>query len=131
MPSRGSRIAAFTAAWERPDQFSKVVSWVGSFTNQAAGENGRDGGHNYPSLIRRTTPPKNIRVLIQDGAMDSDNNQGNWNQSNYAMVAALRYQGYDVRYEFGQGPHSDKHGIAIFPETLRWLWRDWRDYPKN
>ena len=33
-------ICAFTVAWERPDQFSKVLSWIGSFTNIAARQDG-------------------------------------------------------------------------------------------
>src|SRR5581483_1641237 len=51
--SSSGGICAFTVAWERPDQFSKVLSWVGSFTNLAAGKSGHDGGHNYPPMIRR------------------------------------------------------------------------------
>lgn len=39
-------ICAFTVAWQRPDQFSKVVSHVGSFTNIR-------GGHVYPDQIGR------------------------------------------------------------------------------
>src|SRR5947207_1114602 len=70
-------ICAFTVAWERPNEFSKVISWTGSFTNIAAGEDRHSGGHNYEALVRRT-PKKPIRVILQDGANDLDNVNGNW-----------------------------------------------------
>lgn len=119
-------ICAFTAAWERPDQFGKVVSWIGSFTNIAAGATLRDGGHNYPALIRRT-PKKPIRVFLQDGSNDLDNQAGHWWLGNLQMEKALAFAGYDYKAVWGEGYHSHRHGRAIFPDTLRWLWRDHRD----
>ncbi len=108
-------ICAFTAAWERPDDFSKVLSHVGSFTNIR-------GGHVYPSLLRKA-PPRPIRVLLQDGAGDLDNQHGNWPLANQEMAAALKFAKYDYRFEFGTGGHNGKHGGAILPDSLRWLWR--------
>ena len=112
-------ICAFTVAWERPQAFSKVLSHVGSFTNIR-------GGHVYPALIRQT-PPKPIRVFLQDGAKDLDNQFGNWPLANQEMAAALRFAKYDHRFEMGEGGHDGKHGGAILPESLRWLWRDHPD----
>lgn len=111
-------IAAFTVAWERPDQFGKVVSHIGSFTNIR-------GGHAYPALIRKTKPAKPLRVFLQDGEADLDNLHGNWPLANREMAAALKFAGYDHTLVFGAGGHSGAHGGAIFPDTLRWLWRDW------
>ena len=114
-----SGIAAFTLAWEHPESFRKVVSWIGSFTNIR-------GGYVYPAMIRKTKPsPKPIRVFLQDGSSDLDNLHGNWPLSNQDMAAALKFAGYDYKFEFGTGSHSPKHGASIFPDTLRWLWRDW------
>lgn len=110
-------IAAFTVAWERPDKFRKVISWIGSFTNIR-------GGHVYPALIRKTER-KPLRVFLQDGSNDLDNMHGHWPIANQDMAAALKYAGYDYKFEFGTGSHSAKHGAAILPDTLRWLWRDW------
>jgi enterochelin esterase family protein len=120
-------ICAFTVAWERPDQFSKVLSWVGSFTNIASGKTLREGGHNYEALVRKTLPRKPIRVFLQDGANDLDNANGNWPLANQTLARSLQYAGYDYKFEFGQGFHSNRHGRAILPDSLRWLWRD---YPK-
>ena len=112
-------IAAFTVAWERPDAFRKVVSHIGSFTNIR-------GGYVYPGLIRKSKKePKPLRVFLQDGSNDLDNLHGNWPLANQDMAAALKFAGYDYDFAFGEGGHSPKHGGAIFPETLRWLWRDW------
>jgi enterochelin esterase family protein len=113
-------ICAFTVAWERPDAFSKVLSHVGSFTNIR-------GGHVYPALIRKTKAhPKPIRVFLQDGSHDLDNDAGNWPLSNQQMALALKFAGYDFRFEFGTEAHNGKHGGAILPESLRWLWRDYK-----
>ena len=111
-------ICAFTVAWQRPDAFSKVLSHVGSFTNIR-------GGHVYPALIRKTDP-KPIRVFLQDGSGDLDNQHGNWPLANQEMAAALKFAKYDYRFEYGTGAHSGKHGGAILPESLRWLWHDHR-----
>lgn len=109
-------ICAFTVAWERPDQFRKVFSTIGSFVNLA-------GGNAYPSLIRKTEK-KPIRVFLEDSSGDNDNPFGNWPIANKQMDAALRYMGYDVRFDFVEGyGHNSKHGGSIFPEAMKWLWR--------
>ena len=117
-------ICAFTAAWERPDQFGKVVSWIGSFVNLQGGKSGIAGGHNYPPMIRKTKgSPKPVRVFLQDGANDIDNQFGNWPLANQGMASALRFAGYEYRFVFGQGNHSDRHMRALLPDALRWLWQ--------
>jgi enterochelin esterase family protein len=118
-------ICAWTVAWERPDQFRKVLSWVGSFTNIASGKTRREGGHNYEALIRKS-PKKPIRVFLQDGANDLDNNNGNWPLANQQMAKALEFARYDYKFVYGNGFHSNRHGRAILPESLRWLWRDYK-----
>lgn len=121
-------ICAFTAAWQRPDQFNKVASFVGSFVNLQGGKTGIEGGHNYPTLIRKTKgSPKPIRVFQGDGANDLDNPFGNWPLANMEMDKALSWAGYDHKFVFGQGFHGDRQMRAIFPDTLKWLWRDWHE----
>ena len=115
-------ICAWTVAWERPNEFSKVLSWVGSFTNIASGKTGREGGHNYEAMIRKT-PKKPIRVFLQDGSNDLDNNNGNWPLANQQMAKSLEFAGYDFKFIYGHGFHSNRHGRAILAESLKWLWR--------
>lgn len=123
-------ICAWTVAWERPDAFHRVLSWVGSFTNIASGKTRREGGHNYEALIRKT-PRKPIRVFLQDGANDLDNANGNWPLANQQMAKALEFAHYDYKFVFGQGFHSNRHGRALLPESLRWLWRGYDQIPRE
>lgn len=109
-------ICSFTVAWERPDQFRKVLSTIGSFTNIR-------GGNKYPELVR-SSEKKPIRVFMQDGANDLNNQFGSWPEANKAMSAALTEKGYDHKFVFGEGTHNPKHGASILPDALRWLWRD-------
>lgn len=112
-------LVSFTVAWHRPDAFSKVVSHVGSYTRFM-------GGSMYPHLIRATRGnPKPIRVFLQDGENDINLAEGNWALANLQMDSALMFARYDYRFEMGTGGHDLKHGGAIFPDTLRWLWRDY------
>ncbi len=109
-------ICAFTAAWERPDLFSKVMSHFGSYTNIR-------GGDRYPAIIR-AAPNKNLRVFLQDGSNDLVNQFGNWYQANLQMEAALKFKNYDYKAVWGDGGHTAKHGSSILPDSMRWLWRD-------
>ncbi len=109
-------ICAFTAAWFYPEHFHKVMSHIGSFTDIR-------GGHNYPSMIRKQEK-KELRVFMQDGSQDLNNEHGNWWLANLQMESALQYRRYDYRFVEGTGGHSGNHGGAILPESLAWLWRD-------
>jgi enterochelin esterase-like enzyme len=121
-------IAAFTVAWNRPDQFRKVISVVGSFTNLARDS---EGGHTYPDLVL-AADKKPIRVFLQDGRNDN-RGQGrggaydqkrDWFYQNVRLADALTKKGYDLNYAWGIGLHGQKQGGAIMPDMLRWLWRD-------
>ena len=129
-------ICAFTVAWQRPDEFRKVISTIGSFTNIM-------GGHLYPDLIRNSDR-KPIRIFLQDGLNDNRGIRGrgpdrhydpnwDWHSQNIKMVQALTEKGYDVNYAWGIGTHSNKQGGAIMPDMLRWLWRDYprKDDPRD
>lgn len=109
-------ICAFTAAWEHPEYFSKVLSHIGSYTNIR-------GGNNYPSIIRKHKK-KDIKIFMQDGTNDLNNEHGNWWLANLEMESALQFKGYEFKFEKGSGTHSGKHGGSILPESLIWLWSD-------
>ena len=117
-------IAAFTVAWERPNDFRKVLSMIGSFTNLR-------GGHAYADIVRKSEK-KPIRIYLQDGRNDNrgigrDGNydeKRDWFFQNVRLMQALHEKGYDLNYQWGIGRHSQKHGGAIFPDMMRWLWRD-------
>jgi enterochelin esterase family protein len=117
--SSSGGICAFTVCWQRPDQFRKCFTTVGSFTNIR-------GGNQYPDLVLAASK-KPIRIFQQDGANDIVNQFGSWPEANKAMAKALAEKGYDHQFVFGEGVHSSHHGTQIFPDAMRWMWRD---YPK-
>ena len=110
-------IAAFSAAWHRPDAFRRVFSAIGTYV-------GLRGGDQFPTLVRKTEA-KPIRVFLEDGRGDLNNYTGDWWVANQDMLSALEYAGYDVAHRWGEGAHNSKHATAIFPDAVRWLWRDW------
>ncbi len=131
-------IAAFTAAWQRPDYFRRVISMIGSYTSigyspAADGKPMIPGGDLYPTLIRKN-PIKPIRIYLQDGDKDLSNEHGNWFLANQQMLSAFEYANaradragtlgtrYEVKHNWGDGAHSDQHGGALLPEILRWIW---------
>jgi enterochelin esterase-like enzyme len=107
---------AFTAAFHRPDEFGNVISHCGSFINIL-------GANNLPSMVRRE-PRKPIRVWHQSGKRDVDIVYGNIPIANHDLDAALKYRRYDSMFVFGTGGHTLRHGGAVLPETLRWIFRD-------
>ena len=109
-------ICAFTAAWQRPDQFQKVMSHCGSYTDIR-------GGHNYPFYIRQWAK-KPLKVFLQSGENDLETQFGNWWLANLQMASALAWREYDYRFVGGKGKHDGEHGGAIFPDSLRWLFQD-------
>ncbi len=136
-------ICAFTVAWQRPDQFRKVISCIGSYTSIAyrPATNGQPmipGGDLYPTLIRKN-PIKPITIFLQDGSHDLSNEHGNWFLANQQMLSALEWANanadlhkdpgarYRINHEWGEAGHSDGHGGAILPDIFRWLWQDYRN----
>jgi enterochelin esterase family protein len=112
-------VGAFTVAWERPDAFSKIISHIGSYTRLQRGSE-------YPYRIRLTRGnPKPIRVFLQDGANDINIFEGDWTLANILMDSALKFARYDYRFELGTGGHDLRQAGEIFPDTLRWIWRDY------
>ena len=117
--SSSGGIAAFTAAWNRTDAFHRVLSFIGSYTNLR-------GGDIYPNLIRKMEP-KPLRVFLQDGRNDLNLYAGAWLLANQSMASALKYSGYESTLMVSTEGHNSKHGAAILPDALRWLWKD---YPR-
>lgn len=131
-------ICAFTVAWHKPDAFRNVISIIGSYTSigykpASAKAPMIPGGDLYPGLIRKS-PIRPLRIFLQDGSNDIDNEHGNWFLANQQMLAALMWANkhadenndkgarYDIKHVWGNGDHSDKHGGVLLPEILRWMW---------
>lgn len=117
-------ICAFNAAWQQPDQFSRVISWIGSFAGIQWHPGLIDGGNVFPNKVR-TEPKRNIRVWLQDGSEDLENQYGSWPLQNVQLANSLKMREYDFHFSFGHGTHSSAHGSAEFGEEMTWLWRDY------
>ena len=117
--SSSGAVCAFTAAWENPEEFQRVFSAIGTYV-------GLRGADRYDILVRKHEP-KPLRIFMQDGSGDLNIYAGDWWKANESMERALTFAGYDVNHVWGTGGHNGLHGTAVFPEAMRWLWRD---YPK-
>jgi enterochelin esterase family protein len=135
-------IAAFTVAWRHPEAFGKVISLIGSYVSigfqEPSAANGMQwvpGGQDYPALIRRSGI-RPLKIFLQDGANDLDNEWGDWYLANQQMVKAMNYANrvadergdagprYEVWPVWTGGGHSDADGGALLPDALRWLWSE-------
>jgi gluconolactonase len=118
-------VGAFMAAWNRPDQFHRVLSFIGTYVSMK-------GADSLPALIRKTEP-KPLRIFLQDGSGDhivpaepwGTFYAGSWPINNQVMFEAFEYAGYDAKLVIGSEGHNMKQGAAILPDALRWLWRDY------
>ncbi len=115
--SSSGAVCAFTAAWERPDSFRRVFSSIGTYV-------GLRGANDYPTLVRKFEP-KPIRIFLQDGSNDLNIYGGDWWMANQEMERALRFAGYEVNHAWGTGGHDHRQADQVFPDAMRWLWKDW------
>ena len=118
--SSSGAVCAFTVAWEKPQEFSRVFSAIGTYV-------GLRGADRYDILIRKHET-KPLRIFLQDGSNDLNIYAGDWWKANESMERALAFAGYDVKHVWGEGGHNGRHGTAVFADAMRWLWRD---YPKK
>ncbi len=115
--SSSGAVCAFTAAWERPAEFSRVFSAIGTYV-------GLRGADRYSTLIRKYEP-KPIRVFLQDGSNDLNIYGGDWWKANETIERALTFSGYEVKHVWGEDGHSGRQGTSVFPDAMRWIWKDW------
>jgi hypothetical protein len=115
-------IAAFNAAWHRPDLFGKVFTGVGTFVAMR-------GGNDLQALVRKTEPLP-LRIFIQDGTNDVWNPLfGHWYEGNRMMASALEFAGYDMQCDWSDGGHNVTRSTQIFAQVMEWMWRDWPAAP--
>jgi enterochelin esterase family protein len=119
-------ICSFNAGWQTPDQFSRVISWIGSFGSIQWKEdpNNPDGGQDYPEKVLRESK-RNLRVWLEDGSEDLETRYGSWPLANLRLANALKLKEYDFHLSFGKGTHNSAQGAAEFPAEMIWLWRDY------
>ncbi|MFT5496527.1 MAG: gluconolactonase [Kiritimatiellia bacterium] len=114
-------IAAFTAAWERPDAFSRVYAASGSFVAFR-------GGHEYPTLVRKFEA-KPIRSYLTTGMRDMENCAGDWYLLDQEMDKALKFSDYDYFFRTIDGGHVAGY-MDFWQEAMAYLWKDWPERVK-
>ena len=117
-------ICSFNAAWQHPEEFSRVLSTIGSFTSIQWHPGQIDGGNVYPNKVRKEAK-RNIRVYLQDGSEDLENDHGSWPLQNIQLANSLKLKGYDFHLQFGNGSHNGADANSQLPLSLSWLWRDY------
>ena len=118
-------ICAFNVAWYYPDQFSRVLSHIGSYSGDPVASGKESGRRLYCSFTRPARPKKNLRVWMSDGADDQEGPPGSWPLNNIQLANSLKLKGYDFHFRFGVSMHAIAQGAMDLPESLTWLWRDY------
>jgi sugar lactone lactonase YvrE/enterochelin esterase-like enzyme len=121
--SSSGAICAFTAAWERPEAFTRVFTVVCTMV-------GLRGANEYPTLIRKYEP-KPLRIFQQDGSNDNNIYGGDWWMANQELERSLTFMGYEHDHVWGEGSHNGKQGTAVFPDAMRFLWKGWPEPVKT
>jgi len=137
MGGSSGAICAWTMAWFHPERYHKVLSYSGTFVNQASPLDPKTphGGWEYHATLIPKTAKKPIRIWMEVGEKDlhfddAENTWHNWPLANNRMAAALKKKGYDYRYVFAMDAHHVDPRVVkqTLPAALEWLWRD---YPKQ
>ncbi len=117
-------ICSFNAAWLHPEQYSRVLSTIGSYTSIQWHPGQIDGGNVYPNKVRKEAK-RNIRVYLQDGSEDLENDHGSWPLQNIQLANSLKLKDYDFHLQFGNGSHNGADANSQLPMSLAWVWRDY------
>lgn len=126
---------AFTMAWFHPERYRRVLSYSGTFVNQASPEDPSTprGAWEYHAKLVAHAGRKPIRIWMEVGEKDlhfDDPEQSwhNWPLANRRMAKVLKAKGYRYQYVFAEdAKHVDGRVIAeTLPEALEWLWLGYR-----
>lgn len=114
-------ITAFTAAWHRPEAFSRVYAASGSWVAFR-------GGHEFPTMVRKFEA-KPIRAYLTTGMRDMENAAGDWFLLDQEMDKALKFSGYDYQFRIINGGHVAGY-MDHYQEAMAYLWKGWPEKVK-
>jgi enterochelin esterase-like enzyme len=139
--------AAFSMAWWHPDYFRKVITYSGTFIDQASPENPlyphgcacyHDVDPANPAmppngLIMQATTNEPIRMWLESAQNDNQVGGGLYHDFRLAsqrMAASFKAKGYHYHYDYAQNAgHDDGKVIAqTLAQAILWVWRG---YPIN
>jgi enterochelin esterase-like enzyme len=130
-------VAAFTMAWYHPELYHRVITYSGTYVNQASPFDPATphGAWEYHEHLIPASAPKPIRLWFEVGDRDNYNPNSlrdgmhDWVVANHRMAQALQAKGYHYQYVFAlNAGHTDRRVRAqTLPEALEWVWRG---YPR-
>jgi enterochelin esterase-like enzyme len=131
--------AAFTMAWYHPELYHRVITYSGTYVNQASPFNpdAPHGAWEYPEHLIPESPRKPIRLWMEVGDRDNYNpnplhdGMHDWVAANNRMAIALKAKGYHYQYVFAlNAGHTDRAVRAqTLPEALEWVWQGYSPKP--
>lgn len=106
---------AWYGLWYRNDYFRRGFLCSPTFSAMRGGEE--------PMVLARKTEPRPIRVFITSGTNEPDYFFGDSFVAAYNAASALKYAGYDLRFEiFAHGNHgSHQNDLAFWDKMMRWV----------
>jgi enterochelin esterase-like enzyme len=126
--------AAFTMGWFRPDLYRRIITYSGTFTNQASSTMYPHGAWEYHENLIPDNDPKPLRVFLEVGSNDNGSTSPasgfrNWVLANQGMARELKAKSYHYRFVFANGAGHCDGGVLgqTLPETMAWAWRG---YPR-
>ena len=133
MGTSSGGVAAFSMAWYHPELYRRVLTYSGTYVNQASPLNPDTphGGWEYHEHLIPQNPPKPIRLWLQVGDRDLLNPNSlrdgmhDWVEANNRMATVLKAKGYHYQYVFclNAGHGDAKAKAQTLPEALEWVWR--------
>jgi enterochelin esterase-like enzyme len=124
--------AALGMAWFHPEWYRRVISYSGTFVNQArpSTEIAPRGAWEYHATLIPNSPKKPLRIWMHvsefdNGATREESSWGNWVIANHRMATALKAKTYDYYYVYAEGArHTDSNVILqTLPQALEWVWQ--------
>jgi enterochelin esterase-like enzyme len=123
---------ALTMAWFHPELYRRVLSYSGTFVNQARGSNPAypRRAWEYHATLFPGSERKPLRIWmhvseLDNGADRDESTHGNWVMANQRLAGVLKEKGYAYKYVFAEGArHTDANVILqTLPDALTWLWK--------
>jgi enterochelin esterase-like enzyme len=123
---------ALTMAWFHPELYRRVLSYSGTFVDQARGSNPAYpfGAWEYHSTLIPNSERKPLRIWfhvseLDNGATRDESTHGNWVLANQRMSKVLKAKGYPHKFVYAEGArHTDANVILqTLPDALVWLWQ--------
>jgi enterochelin esterase family protein len=125
--------AALSMAWFHPELYQRVISYSGTFVNQAPSESAPHGAWEYHENFIPSAERMPLRIWLQVGSRDngagsSEAGMHNWVLANNRMAEALQAKGYEYQYLWCEGAGHVEKGVVrqTLGEAMEWVWQTYQ-----